>query len=78
MWHVNRYDDTEVENTTCTTFRQFLKKSCILTIRLRPDGRFELTEACDDHFTVILTAGELQGLGAELIQLGKEAETERA
>lgn len=48
---------------------KFLADNRVLSVDANDDGTFEVTEACDSHFSATLSADELRTLGEELIAL---------
>lgn len=43
----------------------------IFSVTRKPDGEFDLREACDGYFSASLTPEALAALGQELIELSK-------
>lgn len=58
----------------CQSILRALETNQIVAVSKEPDGKFLVSEKCDDYFSCRLTAEQLRALGHELIALADENE----
>lgn len=65
---IEKHIDGEHKFVECETLIHALRSQSIMDIEAK-DGKFQLTEACDNYFSIWLTHDQLRILGQELIDL---------